>query len=361
MRRFNAGRLLGIILIIPAAMSIGTLALPTREFQRWHMLDNTIHSNLGWIYERIHYDNTPIDIAFVGASRVGAGINSVLLSQTLSLNVVNFSLPMAGRDSSYAIVKELLSKKTPSLIVVGITEKPSRYGHAAFKYFADTTDVVDPGHPVNLNYLSNISYLPFRQIKLFAVSAMPQLLHFRERFSVETYSGKTIDTTGDVIMPDGRVKNGTRPALPENLRLQVASYVKGVRPPILPRSLSNIEFGDERIYVKKIAELAKKSGTSVWFISIPRYEGEPEIQERQYYHRFGPVLDAQFLARNATLYSDYGHLTAQGASILTHWFARKLIASCVAPSSLDSSTDTGSYPGTSASPNGIDCPLIRTR
>jgi len=51
-------------------------ALPDNAYQRWQLLDGTIHRNCAGIYERCHFDPTPIDVAFIGPSRTAEGVNA---------------------------------------------------------------------------------------------------------------------------------------------------------------------------------------------------------------------------------------------------------------------------------------------
>ena len=56
----------------------------------------------------------------------------------------NFSLPDKGRDLNYVIARELFRTKSPKVLVIGVIEKPSRFGHPAFKYLAPSWLVADP-------------------------------------------------------------------------------------------------------------------------------------------------------------------------------------------------------------------------
>ncbi len=125
------------ILLGALTISAVACALPDNAYQRWQLLDGTIHANLRWIYERIHFDPTPIDVAVVGPSRTQADVEAPRLSAELKAkglpdNVVNFSLAEAGRNINALIVEELLKARRPRLIIVGVTEKPSRFGHPGF-------------------------------------------------------------------------------------------------------------------------------------------------------------------------------------------------------------------------------------
>lgn len=331
MTRIHAGRKLIAIIAIALVLAVGASLLPENPYQRWQLLDHTIHSQARWIYERVHDDPTPIDVAFVGPSRVGAGINAPRLGEALAKrglpsNVVNFSLPEAGRNVNLAIVEEMLKTKRPKLLVIGVIEKPSRFGHPAFKYIAPRGMIADPGYVGNINYLSDLAYLPFRQLYLFAADLLPGATGLTKQFDPKRYAGSSVDTTGDVHLPDGTIKNGSQPASAAELARGVHKLESGMHPPILPASLADVEFGDERHFIRRIAAAAKAHGVPIAFIAIPYYTGPDTIQEEPFYREYGPVWNAGFLSPHAEWYCDYGHLTSGGAKILSDWLVTPIAA-----------------------------------
>ncbi|HTZ67576.1 MAG TPA: hypothetical protein VMB83_08930 [Roseiarcus sp.] len=313
-----------IILAVALAAAVAVCFLPGNPYQRWQLLDGTIHADARWIYERNHFDPTQVDIVFLGPSRIGAAVNAPRLGEALKAlglpsHVVNFSLPEDGRNTNWAVAKEMFADKKPKLVVLGVDEKPSRFGHPAFKYLADPGAIADPGYMGDLNYFSDLVYLPFRQMRLFAANLLPDGLGLAKTFDAAQYRGASIDTTGNIVLPDGRIKNGVDPASQAELTRGVRKLERGARPPILPALLRDVEFGDERHYIREIAALARANGARIVFLHIPYYTGRDAIQEEPFYRQFGDIIDASFLASHAEWYADYGHLTAHGASVLTDW------------------------------------------
>ena len=100
----------------------------------------------------------------------------------------------------------------------------------------------------------------------------------------------------------------------------------GMHPPILPSRLADLEFGDERFYVRQIVDLAKEHGAQVAFLFLPYYKGPDDVQEIQFYRRFGPLMNASFIAAHPEWFADYGHLTRGGAHILTDWLIEPVAA-----------------------------------
>jgi hypothetical protein len=319
-----------VIIGIALLAAVASCFLPGSPYERWQLLDGTIHSRARWIYERIHFDPTPIDVAFVGPSRIGAGVDAPRLSVALATeglpdNVVNFSLPEAGRNINYAIVEEMLTQKRPKLLVIGVIEKPSRFGHPAFKYIARPSLIANPGYFGNISYFGDIIYLPFRQIKLFALYVLPGLGGQKKDFDPQRYAGSSIDTTGNIVLPGGKIKDGVDRATAAELQRGVHKLRAGTHPPILPR-YPDIEFGDERYYVRKICDLARAKGVPVAFLFIPYYSGPSAIQEQKLYENYGPVWNAGYVASHAEWYADYGHLTHNGADHLTDWLVAPVSA-----------------------------------
>jgi hypothetical protein len=323
----RASRKILFVLAVAFACAVGAGFLPDDPYQRWQLLDGTIHANARWMYERSHFDPTPIDVVFLGPSRMGAGIiaprlGKALAARGLPSNVVNFSTPEAGRNTNWAAADMLFAVKKPKLVVLGVTEKPQRFGHPAFKYIGRVAAIADPGYPADVNYFSDLIYLPFRQMRLAAADWAPGGMGLAKQFDPARYRGSSVDTTQDNFMPDAKVKRKELPATPEELARQVKTYESGVHPPILPRSLADVEFGDERHYVREIAELAERNGAKVAFLFLPYYTGPSrmeDIQELKFYKQFGPVLNPDFLPSHAEFFGDYAHVVRPGAEALTDW------------------------------------------
>jgi hypothetical protein len=64
----------------------------------------------------------------------------------------------------------------------------------------------------------------------------------------------------------------------------------------------------------------------VAFLFLPYYKGPNDVQEIQFYRRFGPLINASFIATHPEWFADYGHLTRAGAHILTDWLIEPVAA-----------------------------------
>ena len=331
MRRIRWGTRLAGIVGVAVIVAAAACLLPDDASMRFATLDHTIQNRVRWIHERIAFDSAPIDVAIIGPSRSGAAVSAPRLETDLAalghpLRAVNFSLPENGRDLNWVILDALLAVKHPRLIVIGVIEKPSRFGHPAYKYVAPAAKIVDPAYFGNLNYLTNLIYLPYRQIRLAVARAVPGHLDLPTSFDAERYRRVDPDTTTSFQAADGHIVRRDLRVAQADLAAQVAQFERSVRPPVLGPRWADVEFGDDRTYVARMARLARNHRVRVAFLFMPYYTGPSAVQERAYYARFGPMLDASFVSRQDEWYSDVAHLNHAGALALTDWLAPQVAA-----------------------------------
>jgi len=331
MLRIRWATKLWAIAAVAVLAATGAALLPDDPYMRFATLDHTIQNRVRWIYERTHFDPAPVDIVVVGSSRIGAGVSAPRLEADLGrlghpARTVNFSLPESGRDFNWVILQQVLATKHPRLIVISVAEKPSRFGHPAYKYVAPAADVVDPAYFGNLNYLTNLMYLPYRQLRLAAARLVPALFDLPTGFDPRRYRGSNDETTRSFQAADGHIVDRDHRVAKASLQAQVADYERGVRPALLGAAGADIEFGDDRIYTSRMVALARAAGARVVFLFLPYYTGPPTVQERAFYERFGPVIDASFVSSHDEWYSDYAHLNHAGAIVETDWLAPQIAA-----------------------------------
>ncbi len=335
----RSARMVFTILFVAVLTAVAACFLPDDPYQRWQLLDGTIHADARWIYERLEFDPKPIDVLVVGQSRTEIGVNAPRLSAALAAahlpsQVVNASLAEHGRNMSDVIVREVLRTKHPKLIIIGVIEKPSRIGHPAFKYLAPAADVVNPGYLADFNYFEDLIYLPYRQIRLFFADVAPGLGGLTKTFDPRQYRGSSIVATGSL-----HLRNDDTPASAKELRDGVRQLEAGMHPPLLPERYADLEFGDERSSVRDIATLARARGIKVAFLYVPYYTAKPTIQGQAFYEQFGPIWNADYLASHAEWYFDYAHLTRTGGDHLTDWLTRCVVAE-LSPGSPGGATTT---------------------
>jgi hypothetical protein len=326
-RRFRPTAALLSILGTALALAIAATFIPDSAYLRFQLVKDTQYTEAQWIYERIHFDSRPIDVVVIGPSRTWFGVIPARMEEDFgsrgwSMSVVNFSLLGPGRNLNYVIVKELFeAKRQPKVLVIGITDRPARvFGHPAFRFVADASDVAQAAFPSNLNYLANLGYLPFRQLKLTAMALFPEAFDVSPRFDPASYPGSNYDSALSFRMPDGHLIDRDR-VMPRVPLLKDAEHIRNSRPQLLPTSWADLEFGDENFYIRKIVALARASGVKIAFLSIPYFTGPGNTPEDAFYAQYAPIFNADFVSDKDQLFWDYEHLNTAGATLVSDWLA----------------------------------------
>jgi hypothetical protein len=329
-RRFRPIVAFFSILGTALALAIASAFISDSPYLRFQLVKDTQYTEAQWIYERIHFDSRPIDVVVVGPSRTWFGVIPSRMEEDFgsrgwSMGVVNFSLLGPGRNLNYVIVKELFdAKRQPKVLVIGISDKPARwFGHPAFRFVADASDVAQAVFPSNLNYLANLGYLPFRQMKLTAMALFPASFNVAPRFDPASYPGSNYDSALSFRMPDGHLIDRDR-VMPRATLLKDAARLRDSRPQLLPASWADLEFGDENFYIRKIVAMARARGVKIAFLSIPYFTGPGNTLEDDFYAQYAPIFSADFVSDKDQLFWDYEHLNSAGATLVTDWLADRL-------------------------------------
>jgi hypothetical protein len=303
---------LGAALAVAFILNAAVCLLPENDYLRWQLPEPD--GRLRWIYERIHFDPTPIDIAVVGPSREQLGFSAAAIERDLAqrgkpANVVNFALPGAGRDIQWAILDELFKAKSPKVIVLGVEDQPYPFGHFFFKHVAPAEAIVFPPSPFLHNYLYNLAYLPIRKLKLFGANLFPGLFGLTKEFDPEHYAKNRTDYSTSFI-GDGKLVDMEHRVSRETLLAEPREPVP--RTPIA-RLLTRINGGEDHLYTQKIAREAKAHGAQLVFVHLPMFEGPQMVSDEDFLKQFGPVLDYGDLAPHDELFENWSHLNHAGA------------------------------------------------
>jgi hypothetical protein len=301
---------LGAALALAAAVCL----LPENAYQRWQLVDGTIYGQLRWMYERIHFDPKPIDIAILGSSRTQLGFSAAAVERDLALrgktaNVVNFSLAGSGRNLEWAIIDELYKAKSPKAIVLLVDDQPYPFGHTAFKYVAPAEAIVAPPTPLLHNYLYDLAYLPARKVKLFGASLFPNLFGLSKQFDPEPYAKTRTDFSTNFLGEFGMVD--MEHSVPRATLL--AEPREAVPRTLAARTLTRLNGGEDHLYIEKIAREAKAHGTQLIFVHLPMFEGPQTVSDEDFLKQFGAVLNYGDLAPDDTLFENWAHLNHAGA------------------------------------------------
>jgi hypothetical protein len=322
-RKATAGKLvftilaaLAVALILNAAVCL----LPENDYQKWQLQDPD--GSLRWIYERIHFDPRPIDIAIVGSSREQLGFSAAAIEQDLAqrgrqANVVNFALPGGGRDIQWAILDELFKTKSPKVIVLGVDDQPFPFGHFLFKYVAPAEAIAFPPTPFLHNYLYNLAYLPIRKLKLFGANLFPDLFGLPKQFDPEHYARSRTDYTTNFI-GDGKLVDMEHPVPRATL---LAEPREPVPRTLIARLLTRLNGGEDHLFTEKIASEAKAHGAQLLFVHLPMFEGPQTVSDTDFLKQFGPVLNYGDFSPRDELYENWSHLNHAGAMIASERLA----------------------------------------
>lgn len=304
-------------------------ALPHDKAIRYSDLPDRFAPTSEWIYRRIHDDRTPIDIAFIGTSRTGMGINSERLEQDLAkrgtkAHAVNFHIVRTGRNLHYAVAKELLQNRKVKLLVVELTEVEDRLPHPDFIYLANTSDVIFAPLLINLGYLPDIARLPGRQAGLFVETLLART---GLRAPQPSYQGEHLDHSEVIETTDGKRHWRNVVNSPEKMEQLRLDQDKMITKPVLPAWLEGLEFRIPRYYIDEILALAKAHDTAVAFVYLPRYKAPEQsaIYDRLYSGSAPLINPAPPIVNRTDIWEDAVHTNWTGAQIVTDQIAAQIV------------------------------------
>jgi hypothetical protein len=307
-------RLLGVLcaaLAVALVLNAAVCLLPENAYQRWQLQD----ARLRWIYERIHFDPKPIDVAIVGPSRAQLGFSAAAVEDQLAqhgrrANVVNFALPGAGRDIQWAILDELFKGKSPKVVVLEVEEQPYPLGHFFFKYVAPAEAIVFPPTPFLHNYLYNLAYLPVRKLTLFGANLFPDLFGLSKQFDPEHYAQNRTDFSTSFPGEFGKLVDMEHPVARATLLAEPRVPIPRT---LMARAFARLNGGEDHLYIEKIARDAQAHGAQLMFVYLPTFNGPPTIGDLDFLKQFGPVLNDGDLAPRDELFENWSHLNHAGA------------------------------------------------
>lgn len=317
----RVARVIAVMIATLAVALCATLTLPFDRYLAWQAASGMQMFHARWIYERIVFDRSPIQVAVIGSSRLESGISPVLLSQHLSrrlgrpVPVANLSLVMPGRDFTRETVRLLLDHHPEVRLILLTDDGDIVNSHPMFRETASARDLLAAPAVVNASYLPNLLALPYRNLTNAAQQLWPAAFGVTHRFDPAAYAGAGLDRTLGYRVPGGEWINGDlhRPApeLAAMSRAAVARQVAGLR---WTRWLPDERrLAVDRRYVAGIAADARAKGVRVAFLRLPLYGPVQSPGDDRAYRAIGPVLAFPDLSRDPTLYQSAAHLNRRGA------------------------------------------------
>ena len=331
------GMILLVLLVCSfAAYCVLATMLPHDRYIRFQQLRASDLFRSRWIYERIHYDKTPIDVAIVGTSRVEAAVSAVVLEKELSakfgrpIHVANLAMPDEGRNLHYLLVKELLDTHPETRIILLSVSEQADATHPAFRNLADAGDLLRAPLLINHYFVLDAAILPYRQMSYFLQSKFPRWFGVSRSFRPD-YWGTDFDPTYSFTLPSGKVVDRYLVAPPEKLEAgsrKLTSTLGGTwHEPSAWHRLNNPE---EPVYTTRLVEVAKEHCVEVIFVHLPYYKTPPHIFDDSFYRNLGPFLDARELSGDPSHYADTEHFNRAGTELVSRWLWRE-IGSYLAP------------------------------
>lgn len=316
-----------------AAIMVATLAvllvLPHSRYVRWQDLRTEAYARFGWMYERVHFDQTPIDVAFVGTSHTMNGVDAAAVAQALAAGgaqvdggrcptATNFAMPSYGRNLHWLIAREVLENRPVKVLVLEVFENETRKAHPVFSHVADEKDILGAPLLINLNYAHDIVRLPFRQASLAVESLAPAQFGLKSRFDPADYDGSTVDNTR-VVNADGVALTPPRTDVFDPAKLDATARAEAGSKNLnmLGKRFEALEYAYPRYYVDQILDLAKAKGVKVVFLYLPGYGKPPQPYDMSFYAGRGAMISANDLLARKDYWFDAAHLNANGAQALS--------------------------------------------
>jgi hypothetical protein len=327
------------VLLAGLAALVLTVLLPFSDYTAWQSGAGTDMVHARWVYERLHFDRSPIAVAVIGSSRLEAGISPRALAADLGQRlgrdtpVANLSIFRPGRDLQFEIVEHLLATHPEVRLIVLADDGFMANSHPMYQATAPARGVLSEPLLINTNWFTSVAALPYRALRNCAAQWAPALFGVAPEFAPGDYAGAQFDRTEGYVLPSGEARNGnlrkSQAALAADakkvLAIQNAGLIGRVR--LLPPAW---QYAVDLDYTQRIAAVARRAGVPVAFVALPMYGPVRLKGDRRLYCRYGPDFDLSFLADHPGYYQDGLHLNHDGALAASAALAEQ-IAPMLAP------------------------------
>jgi hypothetical protein len=328
----TAARLIGCMLIGALLLVGASLLLPINPYFRFQQSDGTILFRARYIYERIHFDDTPIDVAMIGSSRMEASVRANELSRLLSdelgrpIQVVNFGLPEEGRDLHWIVAQELLQNRPEVRLLVLSLGQESQISHPGFRFLGDDHSIATAPLIYNSNYIQNLLTIPYQHIAYSLQAIWPQAFGLSSVFDPKIYRARSFDPADSFQIGNTFVDRNQK-FNPAQIGTQRAAIARSLGEAGLARFFPlDQHYAIERSFVRHIEALAREKDVTLAFLRVPVYGQEEQFADLPFYLRIGPVFEATQFGADPADYMDAGHLGRRGTAKLTSWLAERLAA-----------------------------------
>jgi hypothetical protein len=304
--------------------------LPHDHYVRFQQLNHSDFFRTRWVYERIHYDNTPIDVAILGSSRLETSVSAPILEKELSeklgrpIHVANLALPQEGRNLHYLVARELLESHPETRIILVSVVEQADLSHPAFRYLADPIDLLRAPLVLNHYYFLDAAFLPYRQMSYFIQTRFQAWFGLSRTFRTD-YMGTGFDTTYSFHLPSGKLVDRYHVMPLDELEAgsqQAINLLGGPwRQPSRWHALNNPL---ENEYTQRLVEVGKEHCAQTLFVHLPFYKSPPHMYDESFYGSLGPLLDPEQLNGDPRNYGDPGHFNRSGTDLVSAWLDKAI-------------------------------------
>ena len=304
-----------LLFIIPFIGGIIYIYLNPFDKKYGYSYRDNVDCNTSWIYYRLFENPQPIDIAFLGTSHTGCGINDSLIEKLVSkqinhpINIANLAYCTKGRNIQYPLIKDLLSTKKPKLIIIEVAEEEDKYSHQDFGYIADFNDVVKADIGYNFDYFKNLYSSLNCRFNFYRKSEL-NLLNIKKPAN---YNQNHSYVPFNFFAEEKKLE--------KHLLNQQKRYKKK-----LSYFVSDFKFSYPKKYVTKIVSLAKRENIKVVFLYIPSYgySIEKPLEYDFYKGETEIILPPDTIFTNKDNWFDSQHLNYKGSTSFAKWLSKEL-------------------------------------
>jgi hypothetical protein len=299
--------------------------LPHDRYIRYQQLTNSDLFRTRWVYERIHYDKTPIDVAILGSSRLETSVSAPILEKELSeklgrpIHVANLAIPQEGRNLHYLVARELLQNHPETRIILVSIVENADLSHPAFRYLADPVDLLQAPLFISHYYFLDAAFLPYRQMSYFVQTLFPAWFGVSRTFRKD-YAGTGFDTTYSFYLPSGKLVDRYNVMPKDELEAFSKERINGFQVPWrAPSPWHALNNPLENGYTERLVEQAREHCVETIFVRLPFYKSPPHMYDEAFYRSLGPLLDAEQLNGDPQNFEDGGHFNRSGTDLVSTW------------------------------------------
>lgn len=324
---------IGLLLGLAAGLVFCGL-LPFSPYIAWQQSAGTQMFHSRWIYERLHHDPTPIDVALIGSSKIEAGISPSVMEEVLKAklgyrpHVANLAIVMPGRDFADKIMEELLATHPEVRLIVLSNDGDVTNSHPMFRQTARLGELLEAPLWVNLQYGTNLLGWPYRAIANFAQQLRPQWFGVVSAFAPSHYEGCALDRTLGYRLESGEMVNGdqfrSKAQLLSMSRAAVARQKAGLA--MLAFLPEDARLAIDRHYIASMASRARRAHVDIVFLSLPFFGPLQPVGAIDAYRQWGRTIAFPALASEPSFYQSAAHLNRRGAIV-----ASRLSAEAISP------------------------------